>query len=755
MRTVKFFVVLSLSVIIFQACSVKKYMPEGEFLYRGGVITVENTTALNDKSSLETALASVLYPEPNSKVFGLYPGLHYHYKADREHPGFINKFLNKKIGEPPVYLSDVNLEATQELLQNRLKNNGFYYGGVKAKIKKDSADRTAKIYYTVAVNQPYRLKEYKVETDSTDTLAIYDYLKQSLSESLLKQGERFNLSVLKAERERIGNYLKNRGYYYFDGDFILFQADTNRHKKKSFKLYLTLKNGTPQKAKIPYVIDSVAVYPYVINESVPGKIDTVTVNQVAFIQGDMYFKPELLRPYIQLKPGQLYSPKRSKYTSRRLSSIGSYKFVNIYYQDLHYVDSLNRGHLKNVITLSPMPKQGVQFNFQAVTKSNDFTGPGIGVVYTNRNIFKGGENLKIKADAGYEKQFYSDDKKGASSLQLGLKTTLLFPRLLFPGNYEDEFEYAIPKTKISAGFDFLRRSRLYTLNSFSTSFGYIWHENQYVTHTIDPIKIDYVKLGHTSPEFEAILDQNPFLRHSFEQQFMAGLMYSFTYNELGDQRKQAQLYFQFNFDIAGNVVNLFGQPQPDGTRTFLGLKYAQYVKGDIDLSYHYNFGEPGNVLVGHLFAGIGIPYGNSRSLPFVKQYFSGGPYSVRAFAIRGLGPGSYVPETSEQSYFDRAGDIKLEANLEYRFPLISYLKGAVFVDAGNVWLQNSNDALPGGEFSANFINELGIGTGVGLRIDVQGFVIRFDLAAPLKRPAKDWNFEYKKPVFNFAIGYPF
>jgi len=331
----------------------------------------------------------------------------------------------------------------------------------------------------------------------------------------------------------------------------------------------------------------------------------------------------------------------------------------------------------------------------------------------------------------------------------------LFPRLLFPGNYEDEFEYAIPKTKISAGFDFLRRSRLYTLNSFSTSFGYIWHENQYVTHTIDPIKIDYVKLSHTSPEFEAILDNNPFLRHSFEQQFMAGLMYSFTYNELGDQSKKAQLYFQFNFDIAGNVVNLFGQPQPDGTRTFLGLKYAQYVKGDIDLSYHYNFGKPGNVLVGHLFAGIGIPYGNSRSLPFVKQYFSGGPYSVRAFAIRGLGPGSYVPATQEQSYFDRAGDIKLEANLEYRFPLISYLKGAVFVDAGNVWLQNSNAALPGGEFSSNFINELGIGTGIGLRVDVQGFVIRFDLAAPLKRPAKDWDFEYKKPVFNFAIGYPF
>src|SRR5699024_2612085 len=160
-------------------------------------------------------------------------------------------------------------------------------------------------------------------------------------------------------------------------------------------------------------------------------------------------------------------------------------------------------------------------------------------------------------------------------------------------------------------------------------------------------------------------------------------------------------------------------------------------------------------LVGHIFAGYGLPYGNSKSLPFVKQYFAGGPYSIRAFRIRGLGPGTYKPESRENSYFDQAGDIRLEANVEYRFPIISVLKGALFADAGNVWLQNENEALPGGKFSSDFIKELGIGTGFGLRVDVQGFVIRLDLSSALKRPAESWDFEYNKPMFNFGIGYPF
>ena len=463
-------------------------------------------------------------------------------------------------------------------------------------------------------------------------------------------------------------------------------------------------------------------------------------------------------PYVLLQPGEKYDPLLSKYTSRRLSSIGIYKYVNIRYKEKDTITDENGfRHLDAEIHLSPFNKRTLRAELQGVTKSNNFAGPGLGLTYVNRNLFRGGEILRITGSFAYEQQFSSSgDQSGLRSLQLGLGSSLTFPRLLFPIDLNNRFKYSIPQTQIKAGIDYLDRSQLYSLNSFSTSFGYIWKANRFVTHQLNPININYVKLGNTTDEFDEILDENPFLRRSFEQQFIAGLTYSFTYNELVDASRRGSFYLNFNFDIAGNTIDLFAQENSEGEKTFLGLKYVQYAKADVDLRYHYKIGSNGDVLVGRLFGGLGLPYGNSKSLPFVKQYFSGGPYSVRAFNIRSLGPGTYQPEEEGvDSYYDQAGDIRLEANIEYRFPLFTYVNGAVFADAGNVWLTEENEALPGGKFSSSFSDELGIGTGVGLRVDIQGFVIRFDLASPLKRPAKKWEFEYDKPVFNFAIGYPF
>ena len=464
-----------------------------------------------------------------------------------------------------------------------------------------------------------------------------------------------------------------------------------------------------------------------------------------------------------MKPGQRYNPILSKYTSRRLSSIGTYKFVNIHYKENDtVVDENGFRHLDAIIELSPLQKRSLRAELQGVTKSNNFAGPGLGLTYTNRNWFKGGEQLNIRGSVAYEKQFSSGEQSGLSSLQLGLETSVRFPRLLFPiVDVNKRFKYSIPQTEVKLGIDYLNRSQLYSLNSYQTSFGYIWKANRYVTHQLNPININYVRLGNVTEEFNDILNQNQFLRRSFEQQFIAGLTYGFTYNELVDNYRNGTLYFNFNFDIAGNTLSLFDQSATDedgnAVNEFLGLQYAQYAKGDIDIRYHYKLNDDGQVLIARLFGGLGYSYGNSESLPFVKQYFAGGPYSVRAFRIRGLGPGSYQPtdESSYNAYFDRAGDIRLEANLEYRFPLFNYVNGAIFTDAGNVWLLRENDALPGGKFSSSFTNELGIGSGVGVRVDIQGFVIRFDLASPLKRPAKSFEFEYDSPVLNFAIGYPF
>ena len=750
------------------SCSVEKYIPEDEFLYRGANLKFIDTVLDKNYKEVKTETEGVLYPQPNSRFLGMYPGLYFHYKAQRENPGIINKFFNKKIGEEPVYFSDVELSETEELIYNRLENRGFFYSLIESNSTIDSSSHTAKVNYEVTLKKPYVLETYQLEKDSlpsTDSLELVKKLEKAVVDenSVIKKGMRFDLADFKSERERIDEFLKQEGYYNFNGNFLIFEADTNTYDNKKFDLFLRLKDNVPDKSKVPYIIDDVDVYPNESIETRDQEKDTVSLDSLDFIQAKEFFKPKRLSPYILLKPGQRYNPILSKYTSRRLSSIGTYKFVNIHYKENDtVVDENGFRHLDAIIELSPLQKRSLRAELQGVTKSNNFAGPGLGLTYTNRNWFKGGEQLNIRGSVAYEKQFSSGEQSGLSSLQLGLETSVRFPRLLFPiVDVNKRFKYSIPQTEVKLGIDYLNRSQLYSLNSYQTSFGYIWKANRYVTHQLNPININYVRLGNVTEEFNDILNQNQFLRRSFEQQFIAGLTYGFTYNELVDNYRTGALYFNFNFDIAGNTLSLFDQSATDedgnAINEFLGLQYAQYAKGDIDIRYHYKLNDDGQVLIARLFGGLGYSYGNSESLPFVKQYFAGGPYSVRAFRIRGLGPGSYQPtdESSYNAYFDRAGDIRLEANLEYRFPLFNYVNGAIFTDAGNVWLLRENDALPGGKFSSSFTNELGIGSGVGVRVDIQGFVIRFDLASPLKRPAKSFEFEYDSPVLNFAIGYPF
>ena len=749
--------VLLFAILGFQfSCSVKKYIPEDEFIYDGAQVEIEQTEGESDKD-MKQIVSEALSRNVNTKFLGSYPGLYFHFKTQREKPGFINKFFNKQIGEEPLYFSDVNVETAEKIINNRLVNNGFFSGQIQSEIAADSSKRNLKVNYKIELTEPYRMSSFKLEKTQSDSLQFYKDLEASLKKSEIKTGMQFDLALFKNERERINKYLKKRGYYNFNSDFLIFESDTNQYDQKKFDLFLRLKNEVPQRAISPYVIDEVNIYPNRRLEDEKSGRDTMNFEGMNFIQDPLFFKPKRLNPYVLIESGDFYNSEKSRFTSRRLSSIQTYKFVNIEYSETDTVpDENGHRHLKTDIHLSPLNKRALLLELQAVTKSNNFAGPNLSITYSNRNLFKGGELLSISANVGYEQQFFGQTgDRGLSSVQLGLNTSLTFPRLIFPIDLNESFEYAIPKTKVSLGVDFLRRSQLYTLSSVSTSFGYLWEGNSFVTHQLRPINIEYVNLSNTSSEFEGILDENPFLRRSFEQQFIAGLVYGFTYNEIKDQNTSEGINFSFNYDMAGNGLDLFSNSNSDEPKRFLGLEYAHYIKADIDLRYHLKFGDNNQKLVGRIFAGAGQPLGDTESLPFVKQYFSGGPYSVRAFRIRSLGPGTYRPEDGSNSFFDQAGDLRLEGNLEYRFPIFSFLKGAVFADAGNVWLMNENSALPGGKFSSNFMNELGMGSGVGLRIDIQGFVIRFDLAAPMKRPAQNWDFEFNNTILNFAIGYPF
>ncbi|SEA36717.1 translocation and assembly module lipoprotein TamL [Bizionia paragorgiae] len=751
---------IGLLTLLLYSCSIKKHLPENERLYTGATVEIESKEAIKDRELLESELEGVIRPEPNSKFLGMYSGLYYYYKMQKENPGFINRWLYKRIGEKPVYQSDVKPFEVEDILRNRLENHGFFYSTTASTFQEK--DIEASVTYTLKVPKPYTLARYQL--DSMPSPVYQDVQRASKNTSLI-EGVRFNLEQLKLERQRIDSQLKKIGYYNLNPDFFIFESDTTQYNDKRFDLFLKLKEKVPSKAIIPYVIRKVNIYPdYDLQDSITRRSERF--NNKTYYQDDLFFKPRHLDKFITIKENAYYSPETSRNTARRLSSIGAYKYVNIQYKEIDSTTTDHLGALAANIYLSPLTKRAFRAELQAVTKSNNFAGPNLALTYSNRNIFKGGETFNVSSNIGYETQLARGDYAGLSSLELGLKAEMIFPRVISPFKIdEDFFEYSVPKTKMSLGTNYLNRSKLYTLISGTGLFGYTWDSNRYVTYQFNPISISYTSLSNTTPEFQEILDNNPFLKRSFDQQFISGLTFSFTYNGMVDPDNSSPFFANTTLDIAGNSISLFDKETEAGEpNAFLGLQYAQYAKADIDLRLHLKFGEQREqTLATRLFAGYGLPYGNSDVIPFVKQYFSGGPYSVRAFRIRSLGPGTYNEGNDTQSdgtYFDQTGNIRLEANIEYRFPIVSFFKGAVFADAGNVWNSKPNPTFGGSDkFTSNFINELGMGAGIGLRIDVQGFVIRFDLAAPFHDPslpeAERYNFNIDETVLNFAIGYSF
>ena len=764
--------VFGLVFLLIYSCGIEKYIPKGEQLYTGAELELETVSDLKDIKEVKTELFNLIEPSPNATFLGMKPALFFHYKAQREKPGFFYKFLNKSFGEEPVYFSEVNTERVEELILNRLDNNGFFYSRSDSETTIDG--KFASVNYSASLPEAYVLENYNLESDS---LPIYKEIEKMLPETALVKGDRFDLDLLKAERARLNNGLKQRGYYNSQEDLLIFEADTNQYKNKKFDLFLRLKKDVPARASIPYTIDSITVYP---NYSIEGdtlpliKNNVTQVDSIDFVQNELYFKPELLKSYLLFNEGDLYDASISKQTSNRLSALGSYKYVNIQYTELDTTATDgDSGSLAANIYLAPLTKRSIRAELQAITKSNGFTGPGILLTHSNRNVFNGGETFSVSANFSYESQLSSGNNSSLSSIAGGISADLIIPRSI-PFS-PSRFKYAVPKTKISLGLDFLQRSQLFTLNSVNGSFGYTWKENQYVYHQLDPISINYSRLTNVTDEFQTILDDNPFLSLSFEQQFIAGLLYNFTYDEVSNINKEYPVYFATNFDLAGNMLNLVS----GSSKTIFGSEYAQYAKVDADFRFYMRW-QKERTLVSRIYAGWGLSYGNSQTLPFVKQFYSGGPYSVRAFNIRSLGPGNFNAQTENATtdYFDQSGNLKLEANVEYRFPLFSYLKGAFFIDAGNVWLTGnysdieddqltssfSQTLFTDGKFEKDWLKEVAAGVGFGLRLDIQNFVIRLDLASPLRVPYLPENNRWNVPFFgnidnnmtlNFAIGYPF
>jgi outer membrane translocation and assembly module TamA len=759
---------LSILAIAFCSCKTTKYLQEDERLYKGGELKIRELDKAKYKKEILQALEEVNNPKPNRKIAGIRLGLWAHQKVEKKKAGFYAKWVDKKIGEKPVLLGKVNTNNVKKLMKNRMENLGYFDSKIAYQIKENK--NTGSIEYEIFTGNRLHIDSIhfqKVGEQKVDSL-IQSYL---VEEKPIKKGEPFSLEKLKATRSDIADYLKRNGYYYFTSNNLIFEADTLSTKNSNEAiLELSVKDKVSELALVPYEIKEINVFPkYSLDTSEEGKkSDTTIVNGVEFIQSEIFFRPDRLYPYLFIQEGEYYNPENEKWTNRRLNSLKTYRFINIRYEEDSTIEN-NEGRLTANIYLSPLSKRSFRSELQAVSKSNNFAGPSLNFEYLNRNLFKGGEALRLSTKVGYEAQLTGGDvNTGLNSIETGISAELMVPRMISPFPIAEKFRYSVPQTKFKLSYDLLNRSQWFNLNSFLAVYGFEWNPNVFVTHKLNPISLNYIDIGNESDAFLALLESNPFLARSFEQQFIPGFTYSFQWSQLVRNIKTNRFYFAFNADFSGNTLalaqNIGGVTGDD--KKFWGQSYAQFSRFDFDIRNYQNIGKESR-LVSRAFVGVGLPYGNSVSLPYSKQYFSGGPNSVRAFRIRSLGPGNYQPQNRSDgtNFFDQAGDIKIEANVEYRFPLVSFLKGAIFTDAGNVWLKNEDGR--NGQFTSNWMNEMAIGSGIGLRLDIEFFVIRLDVATPIRKPGPDgfqWQdrFELGNKAWrqeninwNFGIGYPF
>ena len=743
------------------SCAGTKRLAEGELLYTGADIRLESKEKV-DESRIKSTAERAFRPEPNSSLLGMRPKL-WLYQIVGENPKSKFKKWLKEKGEPPVLLRDVKREAISEIIDAQLFNIGIFNSNTGSEVIQKKS--TAKVIYTAKVHAPYTLKTYQINIPNEK---IQQLIEENTQASLIKPGIQYQLDLLKNERNRIDALLKDEGYFFFNPDYLIFRVDTLKSDNNTFNLQLTFKEDVPAVALQPYHIGQVTVDQNYSLQTESSEKDTSVYQRTKYISDENVkpIRPSVLHRSIFLSENKLYTRQNHQLTLNRLMSMGNFRFVQMHFNE---TDS-NR--LDADIRLTPLPRNTFRAEMDVVTKSNNYTGPRMNVSLLNRNTFGGSELLKLNLAGSFEAQL-NRLNESLFSYSFYPQIELTFPRLLVPFNVPQTNRLYTPQTRLALSYNFVRRMDYFDLRNFQFSYGYKWRKDIKSDHELNPVNISNTKLMNESQTFKDLLASNPMLKKSYDEQFVAGMNYAYTYNEQTLSKKPTQFYLNLTAETAGNVFSAISsltgeKPSADNPSSLFGSIYSQFVRFGVDGRMYQHFSDKHQLAL-RLIGGMAKAYGNSSTLPYNKQFFSGGPSSIRAFPINSVGPSNYL-QSSTGGFLQLGGDIKLEMNAEYRFDIYSFLKGAVFADAGNVWLQPSNPATTGSPFSINtFMDEIAVGTGFGLRMDVSFFVLRFDLATPLRKPwltsgsrwvvqeinpfKSDWRKE--NLMLNIAIGYPF
>jgi len=758
------FLLLLIAALIFSACSNTKYLAEGELLYTGASVKVKGDS-LSSKSTayFEENLEGLVRPRPNSSILGLRPKLWFYNIAGEPNKdkGF-KYWLKNKMGEPPVLFSQVDMDYNTKLIQNYIENKGFF--NAKTSADSSASGKKATSTYTVQLGARYIIDSVRFPNDS---IPLTIDIKATEPNSLLKSGKPYDLEVIKTERDRIDAKLKEVGYFYFNPDFLLAQVDSTAGNHQ-VDIKMKVKDETPILAQRTFTIGNIYVYPdYSINKDTLAEDSSAAIyyKDLTILDPENKFKPSVFDRSLLFKKGELYNRTDHNKSLNRLVNLGTFKFVKNQFKPSDSID----GALDAYYYLTPLAKKSIRLELTGKTNSANYLGTDVTLSWRNRNALRGAELLTISASAGYEAQ-YSSNNSGFNIYRFGGEASLTWPRLITPFNLESSSAF-IPKTVAKLSFDFQSRSQLYALESFKSSFGYQWKDNIRKEHQLNISEITYVRPFNVTDLYKDQIIQNPSLGRVIEEQLIFGPTYKYTYTNTMETTKTNTIFYQGSADLSGNIVGLVtGANAKDGNqKEVIGVPFSQYIKLENDFRHYLKLG-PGKELASRIIVGAGIPYGNSTQLPFIKQFFVGGTNSIRAFRARTIGPGSYNFEVDDNSFLpDQSGDLKLELNTEFRADLFNIVEGALFVDAGNIWLLNEDEQKPGAAFSSDFLSELAVGTGVGLRFDLQFLILRTDLAFPIRVPYYEkgnrWvldqvdfgNSQWRRDnlVFNLAIGYPF
>jgi outer membrane protein insertion porin family len=776
-------------------CNTTKYLKDGQYLLRSNTVKLKSDRSITKKGELKDNLEGLIVQKPNTYFLGFMPYKVWLYNNRYEkYQRDTNNFqLKSKTVEKPAVYDSASKEKTAINIKGYLFQQGYFY----AYVTDTTRFRGKRAFVTYKVNTGTNYLINKVTTDVPDS-AIAQILRENFSETKLKNKAEFSYPLLQEEQSRITMVMRDYGYYKFNNDNITFELDTlvgsytrdvenpfettlnlitfqKRSKKPTLNIRVILRADEDPKAFEKYAISRVRVFPdFVGREDIrDSSMIEKTIDNITFRYHNYYVHEKVLLRHIFMEPNKYYSQSNYDLTISKLNELGIFQTSRVTLSE----DSTRKEEgnwLNCTIILTPGKKLDFNTNLEGSTGNTYAAGSAATISFRNRNVAKGANLLTTTLSAGIELRYDSTGTTLSDHLKLltrsaGFNTSLDMPKFVVPFNIKNFSKATTPRTVFGAGINLLDRVQYFNLINTSASMTYKWKETKTKSWEITPAFINDIRLPYISDTFKKRLADNSFLRNTYKQTFIEGENIAFIFSDKDKKFGRNYSYLRLSLEEAGGIMK--GLSSVFGNNS---TNYAQYVKFDFDAEHFFTL--PSSMFAFRFYGGIGLPYDKSSVLPYIKQYFVGGAYSIRGWRIRQLGPGSYSDSSRAVNLIDRTGDIKLELNGEYRFDVIQLfagaikLKGALFADAGNIWLANKSASYPGGEFAFNKLgHDIAVSTGTGARLDIGGFfVVRFDVAFPVKNPAYPENggwvadqfFGYRSwardnLVYNFAINYPF